>query len=106
IAAAAQLAGLSTWEGVYLERPLTPGEQLLMRMMDSMGATQVAGSWRGQFAHGAVAQLDSPLARVLPSLPHQLRQQWQAMINLVLPVNMAPDRLRMMMVCDSCLGYR
>lgn len=106
IAAAAQLAGLDTWDGVYLERPLTPSEQLMMRMMDSMGATQVIASSREQFAQSWMSRLDSPLASILPSLPHPLRQQWQAMLNLVLPANMAPDRLRMMMVCDSCLGYR
>ncbi len=106
VAAAAQRAGLSSWESVYLQRPLTPGEQLLMRMMDSMGASQVMMSWRQQLGQAWTGAFDSPVAALLPSLPQPLRQQWQALLNLVLPANLAPDRLRMMMVCDSCLGLR
>lgn len=106
VASAAQLAGMNTWETIYLQRPLTPGEQFLMQMMDTMGASQVLASWKQQLGQDWSSLLQSPVATLLPSLPQPLRQQWQAMLNLVLPANMAPDRLRMMMVCDSCLGMR
>lgn len=106
VASAAQLAGMNTWETVYLQRPLTPGEQFLMQMMDTMGASQVLASWKQQLTRDWSGVVQSPVAALLPSLPQSLRQQWQAMLNLVLPANTAPDRLRMMMVCDSCLGMR
>lgn len=109
--AAAQLAGLNDWQRVYLQIPLSPGEQLLMRVVDTLGVspglaqalTQTLATWRDGL--GLVnARLGSALAMVLPSLPEPLRQQWQAMLHLLLPGDIGPDRLRLMMVCETCLG--
>ena len=41
IAAAAELAELDDYERVYLSRPLTFGEQLLLQLADSMGGAQI-----------------------------------------------------------------
>jgi protease IV len=104
--AAAQLAGLNDWQSVYLQRALSPGEQILMRMMDSMGASQILAQVRQTAGLALSAGLGSSLGAVLPSLPQPLRVQWQAMLDLVLPGNITPERLRMVMVCESCQGLR
>ncbi|MBU2098674.1 MAG: signal peptide peptidase SppA, partial [Gammaproteobacteria bacterium] len=106
INAAAQLAGLNNWQSVYLQRPLSAGEQLMAQLMQSMGATQMLASWQQDMGTALNAGLTSTVASVLPSLPPPLRQQWQAMLDLVMPANMAPERLRMLMVCETCQGLR
>lgn len=106
INAAAQLAGLNNWQSVYLQRPLSAGEQLMAQLMQSMGATQMLASWQQEIGTALNAGLTSTVASVLPSLPPPLRQQWQAMLDLVMPANMAPERLRMLMVCETCQGLR
>jgi protease-4 len=106
INAAAQLAGLNEWQSVYLQRPLSPGEQILVRMMDTMGATQMLTSLRQSMGVSFGSSLSSPLGAALSSLPLPLLQQWQAMMNLVLPGNVSPERLRTVMVCEVCLGLR
>ncbi|MDO9518844.1 MAG: signal peptide peptidase SppA [Pseudohongiella sp.] len=104
--AAAQLAGLNEWQSVYLQRQLSPGEQLLVRMMDTMGATQAMVSWRQSAGMALTGGISSALGTVLPSLPQPLRMQWQALLDLVLPGNIAPERLRLVMVCETCQGLR
>lgn len=106
INAAAQLAGLNDWQAVYLQRPLSPGEQFMVAMMDSMGATQMMASWRQSAGAAFNGGFNNALAAVLPALPQPLRQHWQAMLDLLLPGNMTPERLRMLMVCETCQGLR
>jgi len=107
IASAAQMAGLDNWEHVYLQRPLTPGEEFLMRFMDTVGASQVVSSWKQSMVRSWASYPDSALNAVLTSLPQPLRQQWQAMMNLLLPSqHHASDRLRMITICDTCLGLK
>ena len=106
INAAAQLAGLNEWQSVYLQRALSPGEQLMVRMMESMGATQILASWRERSGMVFGQGFNPSVAAVLPALPQALREQWQAMLALVLQAGQAPDRLRMIMVCESCQGLR
>ena len=106
INAAAQLAGLNNWQSVYLQRPLSPGEQLMAQLMQSMGTTQMLATWLQNAGVTLDGGFSSVIAAALPSLPQPLRQQWQAMLDLVLPANMAPERLRMLMVCETCQGLR
>ncbi len=106
IASAADLAGLQTWQAVTVERPLSFGEQLLMQMMDSMGATQAVAQWRDSVtgnlrAVTAGGALD--VSRVLAGLPAHEVRRWQSMLDLVLPANYPMQRLRTLMVCDLCV---
>lgn len=104
--AAAQLAGLNDWQSVYLQRALSPGEQLMTRMLESLGATQILAGWRERAGLVVTHGLNSAIASVLPALPQPLREQWQAMLALVVPANTTPERLRMVMVCEVCQGLR
>jgi protease-4 len=106
--AAAQLAGLNEWESVYLQRPLSTGEQFLIQMIDTMGTAQVQAALQNRLglAAGAAggAAVDSLWGAALSALPPALRQHWQAMLDMLLPGEQRHDRLRMITVCDACLG--
>jgi protease-4 len=106
--AAAQLAGLNEWQSVYLHRELSPGEQFLIQMIDTMGTAQIqAAVQNGLGLAAGVAggtSVDSLWGAALSALPPALRQHWQAMLDIVLPGDRGYDRLRMIMVCDTCLG--
>jgi protease-4 len=106
--AAAQLAGLNEWQSVYLHRELSPGEQFLIQMIDTMGTAQIQATVQNGLglATGAAGgtSVDSLWGAALSALPPALRQHWQAMLDMVLPGDRGYDRLRMIMVCDTCLG--
>ncbi len=105
IASAADLAGLQTWQNVYMERPLSFGEQMLIQMMDSMGGAQVLSQWAGALignVPAVVAGQSLDMSRVLAGLPAHEVRRWQAMMDLVLPGNYPAQRLRTLMVCDIC----
>ncbi|MEX0739909.1 MAG: signal peptide peptidase SppA [Pseudohongiella sp.] len=106
IASAAELAGLQAWQEVYVEQPLSFGEQMLIQMMDSMGATQVLATvrdgvvsgLRNSPAHGAL-----DLSRVLAGVPAHEVQRWQSMMDLILPQDYPAQRLRTLLVCNVCV---
>ena len=106
--AAAQLAGLNEWQSVYLHRELSPGEQFLIQMIDTMGTAQIQAAVQNRLglAAGAAggAAVDSLWGAALSALPPALRQHWQAMLDMLLPGEQRHDRLRMITVCDACLG--
>ena len=106
--AAAQLAGLNEWQSVYLQRPLSTGEQFLIQMIDTMGTAQVQAAVQNGLGLAAGAAggtaVDSLLDTALSALPPALRKHWQAMMAMLLPGDRGHDRLRMLMVCDTCLG--
>lgn len=108
INAAAQLAGLNEWQSVYLQRPLSPGEQFLIQMMDTLGATQVTATLQNSLGlavtQGQQTQLEALLGVALSALPPTLRWHWSAMLRVLLPANQGTGQLRMMMVCDTCTG--
>ncbi|MDO9476906.1 MAG: signal peptide peptidase SppA [Pseudohongiella sp.] len=112
INAAAQLAGLNVWQSVYLQRPLTPGEQILIQMMDTLGATQVSAAIQDTVGMGSVAysrqqlHVDSVVSAALSVLPQALQQHWMAVLNLLLPGSSTFRQLNMLMVCDSCLSVQ
>lgn len=104
VASAAGLAGLQNWQTVYVERPLSFGEQLLVQMMDSMGGSQILADLRGTVVSrvsGAPAALD--VSRVLAGLPAHEVRRWQSMVDLIMPANYPTQRLRTLMVCDLCV---
>ena len=103
IAAAAELAELDDYERVYLSRPLTFGEQLLLQLADSMGSAQILSNMMA--AQNMPASF-SGLAAVLPALSAEQRLRWQSLLNLVLPANHRPDQLRTLMLCDDCLAIK
>lgn len=106
--AAAQLAGLNEWQSVYLQRPLSTGEQFLMQMIDTMGTAQMQAAVRNGLglAAGSASHttMDSLWGAALSALPPSLRQHWQAMLDMLLPREQGQQRLRMITVCDACLG--
>ncbi|TFH75693.1 signal peptide peptidase SppA [Gammaproteobacteria bacterium LSUCC0112] len=108
INAAAQLAGLNEWQSVYLQRPLSPSEQFLIQIMDTMGATQVTATLQNSLglaaSQGQQTQLESLLGVALSALPPTLRWHWSAMLSVLLPSNQGTGQLRLMMVCDTCTG--
>ncbi|MEX2333338.1 MAG: S49 family peptidase, partial [Pseudohongiella sp.] len=106
IASAAELAGLQAWQEVYVEQPLSFGEQMLIQMMDSMGATQVLATVRDGVVSGlrnapAPGALD--LSRVLAGVPAHEVQRWQSMMDLILPQDYPAQRLRTLLVCNVCV---
>lgn len=104
VASAAGLAGLQNWQTVYVERPLSFGEQLLVQMMDSMGGSQILADLRGTFVSRvsrAPAVLD--VSRVLAGLPAHEVRRWQSMVDVIMPANYPAQRLRTLMVCDLCV---
>ena len=106
IASAADLAGLQSWQEVYVERPLSFGEQLLMQMMDSIGATQALSGLRDTVVtsvsvSSAAGAFD--LSRVLAGLPAHEVRRWQSMMDLILPANYPAQRLRTLLLCDVCM---
>ncbi len=103
IASAAGLAGLQSWQEVYVERPLSFGEQLLIQMMDNMGASQVLGSWGDSMRGAASVGGALDVSRALAGLPAHEVRRWQSLMNLVLPENYPAQRLRTLMVCDLCV---
>ena len=103
IAAAAELAELEDYERVYLSRPLTFGEQLLLQLADSMGGAQILSNMMA--AQNMPASF-SGLAAVLPALSAEQRLRLQSLLNLVLPANHRPDQLRTLMLCDDCLAIK
>lgn len=98
---AAALAGLDQYDAVYLEQPLSFGEQMLVQMMDTVGATGVFDrpsymSWQALSA--------GPLAPLVPWLSRPALSGWQALLELVVPGSgSAPPRT--LMLCESCLSY-
>lgn len=102
VASAAALAGLSAWQTRIIERPLSFGEQLLRQAVDNMGGAQVLGGVRSAL-QGAGGWSLSGVAGLLPGLPQAERVRWQAMLNLMLPADYAPQRLRTLMICEQCL---
>jgi protease-4 len=106
--AAAQLAGLNEWQGVYLQRPLSPSEQFLIQMIDTLGTTQVQAAVQSRLglAAGSASGMSvgSLWGAALTALPPALRQHWQAMLDMLLPGKQGHQRLRMITVCDTCLG--
>jgi protease IV len=102
VASAAALAGLTAWQTVTIERPLSFGEQLLRQAVDNMGGAQVLGGVRSAL-QGAGGWSFSGVPGLLPGLPQAERLRWQAMLSLILPADFAPQRLRTLMVCEQCL---
>jgi len=106
--AAAQLAGLNEWQSVYLQRPLSTGEQFLIQMIDTMGTAQIQAAVQNglDLATGSARRMsvNSLWGAALSALPPALRQHWQAMLDMLLPGEQRHDRLRMITVCDACLG--
>lgn len=102
IASAADLAGLQSWQEVYVERPLSFGEQLLLQMMNNVGASQLLGDL-GDSVRGASVGGPLDVSRVLAGLPAHDVRRWQSLMNLVLPENYPAQRLRTLMVCDLCV---
>lgn len=102
VASAADLAGLQSWQKVYVERPLGFGEQLLLQMMHNLGASQVLSAW-GDSVRGASLGGALDVSRVLAGLPAHEVRRWQSLMDLVLPQHYPAQRLRTLMVCDLCV---
>ena len=101
--AAASLAGLEEYQRVYLERPLSVGEQFLVQMMESWGGAQALASVTGRSQSWTGL---GGVSRILPALPAEQRQRLQALVDLVLSSGLTPAQLRTLAVCESCLSVQ
>lgn len=104
VASAAGLAGLTAWQTVTIERPLSLGEQMLLQLVDNLGGAQVLGGARTSLTGFGGGSWSSAVTGMIPGLPAAERLRLQALVDLILPANHAPQRLRTLMVCEQCLG--
>lgn len=102
IEGAASLAGLDDYQAVYLERPLSVGEQVLVQMMDSIGATGVLAGPQQQVWQRLAA---GPLATLWPSLSRPALNGWQSLIDVILPAGKVSAPPRALMLCETCLTH-
>tara|TARA_R110002072_G_scaffold136124_3_gene278299 strand:- start:3998 stop:5866 length:1869 start_codon:yes stop_codon:yes gene_type:complete len=103
LSAAASLAGLEEYQRVYLERPLSAGEQFLVQMMENWGGAQALASITGRSQSWTGL---GGVGRILPALPAEQRQRLQSLVDLVLSSGMTPAQLRTLAVCESCLSVQ
>lgn len=101
LASAAQLAGLEEYQRVYLQRPLSFGEQLLLQMLQGLEGSQVLAAL-GLPDPGSVDSLT--LQSGLAAMPAAQRQQWRSILSLLMPSNVDARRLRTLMICEQCLS--
>jgi len=90
IQAAAELAGLTQWQTVYLQPPLSLAEQLLAQLMGSLDPTPVLNAVLGPQVSGLWRQL--PWA------------QWQSLAEVVISSS-SGQRLQPLLICETCLGW-
>lgn len=104
VGAAAELAGLETWQTINVQRPLTFGEQLMTQMLNNLGGAQVFAPIYDA-ADSAISKAGGNLglSRVLAGLPEAELTRWQSFMALILPENYHTRRLRTLMVCEACV---
>jgi protease IV len=98
--AAAGLAGLERWQSVYVQRPLSFSEQLLLQMVDSFGGLQVLSSWLPVSAAPGLTGIRA----TLPILPAAELVRLQSLLDLLMPASGSAQRMRALSVCESCLS--
>lgn len=103
IEGAAALAGLEDYQAIYLERPLGFGEQLLVQMMDTLGATSATTAPQQQWWQRMSSA--GPLAAIWPTLARPALAGWQGLLDIVLPGNTTAVPPRTLMLCESCLSH-
>jgi protease IV len=104
VTSAAGLAGLTAWQTVTIERPLSFGEQLLQQLVDNMGGAQVLGGARTALTGVGGGAWPNTVTAMIAGLPAAERVRLQSLVNLILPADYAPQRLRTLSVCEQCLS--
>ena len=95
IAAAARLAGVEDYQWRYIEKPLTPAEQLMQQMVQNLGMAPAVKSLQSSLA--------GPLAQYLPAGAFGA---WHALLEDFTALARFNDPLNLYSLCEFCAALR